>query len=113
MDFGFKVTSQARRDLRNIWRYIAQDDPLAATHFCEELFLVAESLQRFPRRHGSFAKRPNIRKIPYESYLIFYKIDEESHTVEILRFWHGARSQNRLRLKEETAAAYAASPAMG
>ena len=35
------------------------------------------------------------------SYLIFHKIDEASHTVEIFRFRPAAQSRNRLRLKEE------------
>jgi hypothetical protein len=30
----------------------------------------------------------------------FYKIDEETRTVKILRFWHSSRNQDRLRLKE-------------
>ncbi len=64
----------------------------------------AKSLRTFPQRLGSFAKRPNIRKLPYGNYLIFYKIDEEARTVEILRFWHSALDQRRLRLREETAA---------
>jgi len=102
MDFGFKVTSQAQRDLRAIWRYIANDDLRVAYRFCDELYSAAESLQNFPHRHGNLVKRPNIRKLPYKAYLIFYKIDEETRTVEILRFWHTARNQNRLRLKEET-----------
>jgi toxin ParE1/3/4 len=113
MDFELKITLQARRDIRNIWQFIARDDIQVTDSFCAELFLAASSLQNFPHRHGSLARRPNIRKFPYGSYLIFYKIDEDSRLVEVLRFWHGARNQNRLRLKEESAGyALAASPAL-
>jgi plasmid stabilization system protein ParE len=101
MDFGFKITDRARRDLLSIWKFIARDNRLAADRFYEELMTAAESLRRFPDRHGCSIKRPNIRKLPYQHYLIFYKIDEANHTVEILRFWHAARNPRRLRLKEE------------
>jgi toxin ParE1/3/4 len=100
MDFRFKVSSQARRDLNRIGQHIARDNPSGATDFCDQLLDLAESLTTFPWRHGSFAKRPNIKKVAHEAYLIFYKIDEETRTVKILRFWHASRNQDRLRLKE-------------
>jgi plasmid stabilization system protein ParE len=107
MDYGFKITRQARSDLRNIWRYIARENAQTADRYCDQLLLAAESLQRLPHRHGGLVKQPHIRKVAFEAYLIFYKIDEESRTVHILRFWHGARDQQQLRLKEEQPA-YAA-----
>ena len=55
----------------------------------------------FPYRHSSCAGQQNIRKVPYASYLIFYKVHETERIVEILRFWHATRDQRRLRLKEE------------
>jgi plasmid stabilization system protein ParE len=111
VDFRFKIASQAKRDVNSIWRYIAQDSSSNATFFfCDELLIAAESLKSFPHRHGNFAKRPNIRKVAYGAYLIFYKIDEAKRTVEILRFWHSAQDQRRLRLKEESLAAYSTSP---
>jgi plasmid stabilization system protein ParE len=110
VDFRLKIASHAKRDINSIWRYIARDNPSNATAFCDELLLVAESLKSFPHRHGNFAKRPNIRKVAFDAYLIFYKINEENQTVEILRFWHSARNQGRLRLKEEPSQAYFASP---
>jgi len=101
MDFGYKVTARARNDLLRVWKHIAKDNHDSANRFREELMLAAKSLRTFPQRHGGFVKRPNIRKLPYGNYLIFYKINEDTHVVEILRFWHAAREQRQLRLKEE------------
>jgi plasmid stabilization system protein ParE len=67
---------------------------------------AAESLKAFPQKHAGLPRRPHIRKVAHEAYIIFYKIDEELRVVEILRFWHGARDQRRLRLKEETSASH-------
>jgi plasmid stabilization system protein ParE len=110
MEFQVTLTSKAERDLERIGRYIARTDSDAAHRFCDELVFAAETLQTFPNRHGTFAKRPNIRKIPYDAYVIFYKINEANQTVEILRFWHSARDQGRLRLREQASPAYSASP---
>ena len=110
MEFQVTLTSKAERDLEQIGRYIARTDEGAAHRFCDELVFATETLRTFPHRHGNFARRPNIRKIPYEAYVIFYKIDEDNRTVEILRFWHSARDQGRLRLREEASPAYSASP---
>ena len=110
MEFRVSLTPKAERDLEHIGRYIARTNVDAAYRFCDELVFATETLQTFPHRHGTFARRPNIRKIPYEAYLIFYKIDEKNKTVEILRFWHSARDQGRLRLKEEPLTTYSASP---
>ena len=106
MEFQVSLTLQAERDLERIGRHISRDNELAARTFCQELMFEAKSLRTFPQRLGRFAKRPNIRKMPYQAYLIFYKIDEDQHTVQILRFWHAAQDRAKLRLKEE-AAAYA------
>ena len=110
MAYQIIITAKAERDLENIRDFIARDNPDAADTFCAELVREAKSFRTFPHRAGVFAKRPNIRKVPYQSYLVFYKIDEEARTIEILRFWHGARDQGRLRLKEEPSPAYFSSP---
>ncbi len=109
MEFQVSLTPLAERDLERIGYYIARTDINAAHRFCDELVFVAETLARFPQRHGALAKRPNIRKLPHQAYLIFYKIDEINHTVEILRFCHAARDQHRLRLQEEPSPAYSTS----
>ncbi|MDB4793499.1 type II toxin-antitoxin system RelE/ParE family toxin [Methylacidiphilales bacterium] len=101
MDYRFKIASQAKRDIKNIWLYIARDNSTAADNFCDALLLAAESLQSFPHRIGPIARTSDIRKIAFETYLIFYRVDEKTSTVEILRFWHAARDQNRLHLREE------------
>ena len=106
MDFGFKVAIGARRDLLGIWKYIAENDSIAATGFCAELMKSAESLRVLPQRHPVVRGRPGIRKLPHEAYIIFYKIHDKDRVVEILRFWHAARDQRRLRLKEETTQPY-------
>ena len=106
MDFRLKITRQARRYFDSVWRYISPDSPTDAADFCGKLLARARSLTTFPYRHGSWFKEPNIRKVPLGSYTIFYKIYDKEGVVEVLRFWHAARDQGKLRLKEEANTVY-------
>jgi plasmid stabilization system protein ParE len=101
VDYGLKITAQASRDLKRICELDEQNDLLGLTPYGQKLLSYAKSLRTFPYRHGTFLKSPDHRKVAVKPYLIFYKIDEENRTVEILRFWHAARDQRRLRLREE------------
>ncbi len=104
MEFRLKITVQARRDFNSIADLTGGD----SKDFGERLLALTQSLTTFPYRHGSWAGHPDIRKVPFASYLIFYKVHDQERIVEILRFWDAARDQRRLRLKEEAAPAYLA-----
>jgi large subunit ribosomal protein L33 len=106
MGFRLKITLQARRDFSQIAHRIGRDNPQAAQDFGVRLLQRTESLTTFPYRHGVWAQEPHIRKVTFKPYVIFYKIHDDEKIVEILRFWHGARDQRRLRLKEEAGLAY-------
>lgn len=113
MAYRFKINSQALRDLKQIGNLAQGGAGTASDEFAERLLALAESLTTFPYRHGVWAKQPHIRKMPFKSYVIFYKIHDDENVVEILRFWHAARDQRRLRLKEEEALAYGTAVKLG
>lgn len=108
MDFQVSLTPQAERDLERIGQHIAGDNVQAARTFCKQLMFEAKSLKNLPRRGFTVRRQPEIRKLVFKTYLIFYKIHATQNRVQILRFWHAAQDQRRLRLKEEPAA-YASS----
>ena len=95
MDYEVVLTEPARDDLRDTVDFIAQDNPQAAVNFRDRLIAEAETLIRFPYRGRLMRRRENVRKLVYRSYLIVYRITESRRTVEILRFWHGARRKPR------------------
>jgi toxin ParE1/3/4 len=70
-----KVTRSARAnaDLKKIWRFIASDDPLAATRFVRRIGEVLESLAVHPKM-GKLRPElaPDMRFYPVGNYLIFY-----------------------------------------
>jgi len=84
-------TYRAERDLEAIGDWIAHDNPVRAKSFVLELrdacMHLADSPRAFPllRRYEVHA----IRRKPYRSYLILYRIIGE--TIEVWHVMHGAR----------------------
>ena len=98
MEYEVIITRSALRDLEQIRTYIARDNPSAAEAFCQKLLDGAESLRTFPERGGLVLQRPGARFVVVHPYLIIYRIMEQSRTVRVLRYWHGARERVRMGL---------------
>lgn len=86
----YKVLSAAQEDPASIREYIAEDDPVRALTFVQELRDACQSLAEMPR---SAPKRPqlgpNIRMRPVGNYNIYYRPVADG--IEILRVLHAAR----------------------
>lgn len=81
----------AMRDLEQIADYIAEDNPRRAASFvretrdcCRKLGSSPQAYPLMPRHEAS-----GIRRRPYGSYLIFYRVERE--VVEVVHILHGAR----------------------
>ena len=98
MEYEVVIARSALRDLEQIRTYIASDNPMAAQTFALKLLAGAESLRTFPERGGFIAERAGARFVIVSPYLVVYRIVEQSRTVRVLRFWHGARERVRMRL---------------
>ena len=98
MEYEVNITRAALRDLEEIHAFIARDNPSAAQTFGQKLLDGAESLRTFPERGGLVLQRPGVRFVVVHPYLIIYRIMEQSRTVRVLRYWHGARELMRIRL---------------
>ena len=99
MDYRLIYTKPAERDLEDIVRFIAQDDPRAAERVGLELIELAESLGKLPYRGVLLRSRPGVRKVLQKNYLVLYRVDDPSRMVRIQRFWHAKRDQRRLALE--------------
>ena len=53
----------ARRDLEGIRKFIARDDPAAATSFCDKLLDHADGLRLFPEQGGNLLEGGRVQKI--------------------------------------------------
>lgn len=86
---------QAIRDVDDIWLYIAQHDPDAATRLVERLVSSVARLADYPE---SGPARPEIgagaRSITVGNYIVLYRLGRES--VDIVRVVHSARESSGL-----------------
>ncbi len=83
---------RAAKDLRLIYRHIANDNPEAAERTTRAIVERTLNLSIFPRQ-GRPGPRPSTRELVLTPlpYILVYRVRDEF--VEIVRIWHGA--QNR------------------
>ena len=87
---------EARRWLREIHAYIAQDNPDAASRTVEGIYDKAHLLARHPQAGYRYLGHPDpsIRIVLYGHYRIAYRI-EKAGGVTILGVFHGALDLDR------------------
>lgn len=91
MDFRVEITGPAIADLAEIVSYIAQDNPAAAQALGENLLDTALSLAKTPFKGTRYQRLADVRKLTLPPFKIFYRVNDRTMTVQILRFWHSAR----------------------
>ena len=98
MAFQVRVTEIANEDLAALVRFIARDNPPAAESFGAALIEKLKLLREQPLLGCVVPERadPSLREIIHRPYRIVYRVSEQSKTVEVLRFWHGARGEPKL-----------------
>ena len=85
-----RITATAEADLKEIWSYIAKDNPDAATRLIKEItgkFAILRDHPHMGRQQDKLLM--NLRSLNVKGYVIFYQPFEDR--VEILRVMHGAR----------------------
>ncbi|MBM3841569.1 MAG: type II toxin-antitoxin system RelE/ParE family toxin [Verrucomicrobia bacterium] len=83
-------------DLESAVRFIAKDNPDAAVRVGNALIDRVAILENFPLIGSRYPKRPGVRKLVSRPYIIYYRPRLEENCVDILRYWHGARSEPEL-----------------
>lgn len=81
----------AEAELDSIVDYIAEDSPIGAGEFGQELRDKIKPLAQYPElgRAGRPGLPASLRElVVHRNYIIFYRVRDESRTVEILRVKH-------------------------
>jgi toxin ParE1/3/4 len=83
----------ARFDLREMFAYIAEDDPVSAGRFIRRVFHAIERLPDFPESGRVVPEfgDPAIREIIRRPCRIVYRINAGRGLIQIARVWHAAR----------------------
>jgi toxin ParE1/3/4 len=92
------ITPEARRDLESIGDWIANDSPLRALTFVEELESACAEILLFPEKYPIAIRYEKIalRRKVHGNYLIFYRVVTDQ--VQIIHILHGARDYEGLLL---------------
>ncbi len=93
--FKVIVSPKAWQDFFEIFDFIAVADPEAAERFSNSLLAHIDLLTTFPHI-GTRATVGEVRSLLHSPIRIYYQIDEQRRTVEIIHFWHGSRRPPKL-----------------
>ena len=97
MSYEVTLTPEAKRDLREIYRYIAVDlqSEQNANGQLDRLEENILKLDEMPERFRVYDREPwrnrNLRVMPVDNYLVFYIPDHQAETVAVLRVMYGGR----------------------
>lgn len=95
------VSAEAEADLERIAAYVAERSPQGALTLIREIRDRCESLADAPRGYPLVPRyeRFGIRRRPFGSFLIFYRIGTEA--IEVVHILHGARDYEPLLFPEK------------
>ena len=89
MEYVVVLAEVAKRDLDNIYEYIAIDclEPIYAGNLVNKIKNAARSLSTLPYRHPlcQIATNREARKFVVGGYNLFYVVDDKKKTVTIIR----------------------------
>lgn len=97
MSWNIVYTAEAKRDLKNIYKYIAYDLLVLETAAGQIRRIMKEirALDEMSMRFRLYEEEPwyskGLRFFPVDNYLVFYLPDEIENTVNIVRIMYGGR----------------------
>jgi len=97
MSWDIVYTAGARRDLRDIYEYIAYEllVPETAAGQTQRIMKEIRALDEMPMRFRLYEEEPwhseGLRFFPVDNYLVFYLPDETRNTVSIVSIMYGGR----------------------
>lgn len=101
MSWDIVYTAGARRDLRDIYEYIAYEllVPETAAGQTQRIMKEIRALDEMPMRFRLYEEEQwhseGLRFFPVDNYLVFYLPDETRNTVSIVRIMYGGRDIRR------------------
>lgn len=101
MNMKIVYTYSARKDLRDIYEYIAHTllVPETAQSLVERIMSEVRSLEKSPERNPLYRDEPwhsqGVRFLPVKNYLVFYTVNMDIETVSIARIMYGGRDIRR------------------
>jgi plasmid stabilization system protein ParE len=105
MDYKIIVTQEAHDDIDEIIGYITNvlRNPIAAGNLLTEIEdsykIIEQAPEAFAYCNDKRLRKNGYRKIVVKSYIIFYRVDYEASTVNVMRVIYGRRAYIDLKYK--------------
>src|SRR5690242_10786926 len=97
MTFSGEITEPPRADIEESADFIAKDSLEAARAWVRQLFDLIDSLSEMPERFSVISEGLDFpqtyRCAHHFSHRVVYRVEVQSHTVFVVRVYHGARQQ--------------------
>ena len=101
MKYKVMYTAGAKKDLRNIFRYISEE-LLASENAAgqtERIMTAIRKLDTMPNRNRLYEEEPwhgrGLRFFLVGNYLVFYKTNDETEIVYVVRIMYGGRDVHK------------------
>lgn len=101
-EYKIELSENSIKDIKIIYRYIADilKEPNIAKKQKDRITKKIMTLEKMPERNpfynNEFGITNNIRFVPIDNYLIFYKVNPEQKTVYIVRVLYARRKTSNL-----------------
>lgn len=98
MKWKIKYSDQARRDIRDIYEYLAyeQHEPEMAAEQVQKIMKSIRQLDEMPMRYPIYREEPwksqGVRYYPEGRQLVFYQVEKGKGTVNIVRVMNERRN---------------------
>ena len=96
MDFEIFYTEPALADLEEILAWSWGQHPTTTERFANSLLNHVDLLSSFPYLGTRVRGYPGVRRLSHSPLCVYYRVHEDLRLVEILHFWHGARTAPKL-----------------
>jgi len=97
MNYSINITDTAEEDILSTVRYITNvlQNPVAANALLDEIERHEKILEDtpgiYPFVHDENLADKRIKYVTIKNFLLFYTIDDENKTVNVIRFLYGRR----------------------
>ena len=95
--YSLNITNIAEEDILSAINYIANvlNAPMAANNLLDEIEKYEETLEKSPNIYlfvsDEYLAEKKLKFVMIKDYIMFYTIDEDEKTVNVIRFLYGRR----------------------
>jgi toxin ParE1/3/4 len=92
----YRLRRQAARDVVDVCKHIARDNPSAAKHFAQRLHERLALLVRFPESGEQLvdSRGRQYRRVSFRNYVVYFR--SISGRIEVCRLVHGAQQIDQI-----------------